>query len=189
MDEAFQLALYPRQHYCLGARLEPLTVGHVIILHRLNSPFFFNLAVGAIQLFEAVFICSQPHGQALRNMRRWWTPMLLRCWARRHRKTDLKAELAAFERYLDESMTVARVKRDAGSRLESCGSPWPIRIAVALMVDFRWTEAHALDCPLVKANALLACRAEMRGELKLWTDRDHAFLAWAKAQEAGKGMN
>lgn len=182
MDEAFALMLAPRRHRCLGARLDPLSVGHVLLLQRLDSPFLSDKPVTATRLFEAVFVCCQHHEKALINMQRWWAPRLLWWWAWRHRKTDLEAESRKFVAYLEENFSVARVKKSRGNS-QTCGAPWALRILVALMTEFHWTESKALDCPLIKANGLLAAHAEARGDVKLWTQADRDFYQWAREMD------
>jgi len=189
MDEAFSLMLAPRPHRCLGARLEPLTIGHALLLQRLDSPFLSGQPVTATRLFEAVFVCCQHHDKALANMQRWWIPKLLWLWAWRHRKTNLQIESTKFLAYLDENFSVARVKKSRGSS-STAGAPWPVRVLVALMAELHWSEQTALNCPVIKANGLLAALAESRGEIKLWSKADHEFYQWARSQDEikfGKG--
>lgn len=183
MDEAFSLMLAPRRHRCLGARLEQLTIGHILLLQRLGSPFLSDQPVTATRLFEAVFVCCQAHEKALVNMQKWWAPRLLWFWAWRHRKTDLKAESARFIAYLEENFSVARMKKTRGASPAAVGAPWALRILVALMAEFHWPERAALDCPLIKANGLLAAHAEARGEVKLWTQADRDFYKWARSMD------
>lgn len=184
MDEAFRLMLDPRRHRCLGATLEPLTLGHVILLQRLDSPFLSLEPVTAVRLFEAVFVCCQHHEKALANMQKRWAPWVLWFWGWHHRKTDLEAESVRFNAYLEENFAVARVKRKRHNQpTPTAGAPWALRILVALMSEFHWSESVALDCPLVKANALLAAFAEARGDVQLWTQQDRDFFQWAKAQD------
>jgi hypothetical protein len=185
MDEAFELMLEPRRHRCLGARLEPLTLGHILLLQRLGSPFLSAEPVTAIRLFEAVFVCCQSHQRALVNMQKRWAPWLLWFWGWRHRRTDLEEESIRFNAYLEDNFAVARIKRKRHSNSPSPqpGAPWALRILVALMAEFHWPETVALDCPLIKANALLAAFAEARGDVQLWTQQDRDFFQWAKTQD------
>ncbi len=183
MDEAFKLMLEPRRHRCLGARLEPLTVGHIFLLRRLESPFISQQPITAVRLFEAVFVCCQSHQKAEVNMQRWWAGLVLWCWGRLHRKTDMNAEAEKFEVYLTENFSVARIKPQKNRSTTEAGAPWELRILIALMFQFHWSEETALDCPLVKANALLAAHAEARGDLELWTDRERDFWEFARQQD------
>jgi len=182
MDEAFALMLEPRRHRCLGANLIPLTLGHVLLLHRLSSPFLSDKPITATRLFEAVFVCCQHHEKALANMQRRWAGKLLWLWAWRHRKTDLDIESRKFAAYLEENFSVARVKNARGGS-SVARAPWALRILVALMAELHWSEQTAKDCPLIKANGLLVALAESRGEVKLWSKADHDFYNWARSMD------
>lgn len=183
MDEAFRLMLDPRRHSCLGATLQPLTLGHILLLQRLDSPFMSAEPVTAVRLFEAVFVCCQDHDKALANMQKRWAPWLLFFWGWCHRKTDLEQEAILFNAYLEENFAVARIKRRKHQSTPSAGAPWALRILVALMSEFHWPESVALGCQLIKANALLAAFAEARGDVQLWTQQDRDFYQWAKTQD------
>lgn len=116
-------------------------------------------------------------------MQRWWAGMVLWLWGRSHRKTDLAAESKRFELYLNENFSIARVKPQKNRSMKEAGAPWDLRILIALMSEFHWTEEKALACPLIKANAMLAAHAEARGDLELWTDRDRDFFEFARQQD------
>ena len=184
MDEAFELMLAPRRHRCLGARLDPLTLGHILLLHRLQSPFLTGQPVTAIRLFEAVFVCCQDHRKAESNMQRWWIGTLLWLWGWFHRKTNLETESAKFAAYLDEAFAIPKTKPSKEDKTRSVpGAPWVLRVLVSLMAELHWTEEQALACPLIKANGLITTLSEARGGVKLWTEQDRAFLQWAREQD------
>lgn len=186
MDEAFEFMLEPRRHRCLGATLEPLTLGHVLLLHRLQSPFLDGKPVTAIRLFEAVFVCCQPYDKAESNLRRWWIGSVLWLWGWINRKTNLETESLKFAAYLNEAFASPKIKPASRERMMTVGSPWAIRTLVRLMSELHWSKEKSLECPLIEANGYLVTLSEMNGGVRLWSEQDHAFWKWASEQDRVK---
>ena len=107
MERDFYLASIPDQFRVLGFALRPLSLGHVIILHRLESPYVTGGRPDIESLATAVFICCQTYKEAVNGisdpqrdafMLRWYDRLsgrdrwLVRCGFRKERLIDFAKE-------------------------------------------------------------------------------------------------
>lgn len=189
MDRAFQLALEPKQHFCLGAALSPLTLGHIFLLRRADSAILEEQYLNRFELAKAVFICAQQWQKAQSNLLKWYSPLILNLWGRKVGRADINKEFEKFSAYLSESLRIVQIKRDLTKNYADPTAPWEWRLLVALMTDFHLSEDIALNLTVIKANCLWVTRAELRGEAKLWTDRDEDFWKFAQEQDRLRGLN
>lgn len=70
----FPETVFPNGNHCLGASLHRMTLGHAILLHRLQNPFvkssrYYGKDVGVhyADLLEAAFVCSRDWQTAARQ--------------------------------------------------------------------------------------------------------------------------
>ncbi len=189
MQQIFQNLFRSQIHSCLGARLEPLTLGHIFLLRGFNSPYILGGAVSIDHFLLAVFICCQRPAQATIALNKWWLPLVIRLWVRRRRKkylSQLKAQAAAFDAYFEQGTEQARLKFDLRRETKDAQTPWEIRLLAWLMHKFHLSEAEALSMSLVKVNALWIALAEIEGKVELWSDQDQDFWEFARAMDRKK---
>jgi hypothetical protein len=110
-EGAYHAAALPEPFTILGLRLKPYSLGHHLLLHRIESPFVSGVTPTYDDLALAVLICSQRFSDAwamitsplIRPILRWFewkvsgrlNPFRLF----RRRVVDLAIETAAFNRY------------------------------------------------------------------------------------------
>lgn len=87
MTEAFYLAAIQDAWEILGVKLRPFSLGHVILLHRIESPFLVGWKAESQPTFDdlavAVLICSCTYEEALEIIEGPALPSILRTWADR----------------------------------------------------------------------------------------------------------
>lgn len=176
--DSFVRALWPDRHRCLGRRLVPLTIGHLLLLRRVRSPLAAGLLPDPADLALAVFICSRPWRRALAAVERpalgWRLAGLgLRASWGMHRAA------LAFTRYLKAAMEGPRwwpVPRPGGGSDFEMRSPYWATILVALQADLRMTHDQALDMPVALALWKIAVMREREGQVQLVSDAERTSL-------------
>lgn len=113
-------AAFPDPHVCLGLELKDLSLGHLFLLHRLESPFVGKAeSVTYEDLALAVFICSRSYEEAKDGLRADNLPQFMAHWARlltrshgflfhvglrKPVKIDIAEKAKAFAEYIAEGM-------------------------------------------------------------------------------------
>lgn len=82
MTDAFYLAAIPDSWEILGVKLRPFSLGHVILLHRINSPFVVeSKTINFDDIALAVLICSEDYKTGNSLLVDTSLPKILRKWA------------------------------------------------------------------------------------------------------------
>lgn len=161
MPADFYLSALPEPVTLLGLKLRPYSLGHVLLLHRVESAFVCGGNVTYADLALSVFICAQTYREAEasfsdpklpRFMRKWhdkltgdpwWRPRLRR---RKFAVIDLKAKSEAFAKYIEDGSRSPYYSFDpsktGGAQLESVHA-----VRLILMAKTTLTEAELLDRP------------------------------------------
>lgn len=146
-----------------GHAMKPYTIGHALLLARLNSPFATgDTAPGLGDLKLALALCKRrfPRALALVGSRRSkWIVRWTRCPAWKF--PDAAAQFVA---YIAANLDHPRRWEAEGSPI---GTPLLQQLKLALMMNLGKTELQALCTPLATAMWDAMGTWEMCGELKL----------------------
>lgn len=164
MTEAFYLAAIPDTWEILGLKLRPFSLGHVILLHRIESPFIGHQPKGS-KLFDdlalAVLICSESyangiqilHDPGLSKALRSWADSLtgMNRWAVRLRlkKPNLinfEGPASEFSEYIKEHSKIPDYDFNPDD-LREVHCPEVQLVKVALMREMGISESEILDRP------------------------------------------
>jgi hypothetical protein len=135
----------PEPIFCLGLQLKPLTVGHLLLLNRLESAFvcehkpdadpFQELALG-------VAVCAQSYADGVAMLHDPKTPMAMALWAQRLTRTrfidrllrrhpriiDIAAECDTFREYMRSNTKVPHYTYNPKDSVEiACPSVQQVR--------------------------------------------------------------
>lgn len=83
-------------HWCMGLRLQPLTLGHMRALDHLGC----GEVADPSALGLAVLVCSQPQARINAYLRSWLMPIRLAVWRLYLREWDYRGELEKFRSYI-----------------------------------------------------------------------------------------
>lgn len=193
MDPAFQKALVPNDHVCLGKRLLPLTLGHWFLLAE-HAPHFLDrdLRISDGNLPAAVLICSLPLKRARKvfreagPMRRFLLELRLLWWGRQCRALDFTREAVAFLNYLRDSFSSPRLNISPDKLGHAAQAPEGFWILSFLMADFGFAREEAMAMPLTLALCLRAAHAESLGQVELQSASSRALWRAVRAQHRPK---
>jgi len=159
MIEPFYLAAIPEPRTILGLKLRPLSLGHIILLNRVGSPFFTEGEPSFADLATAVLICSLPYKEGLdvlndpgidSFMSKWHNritgsdSVLVRLGFKKPQLIDFPAKFKAFSDYISEHTKTPFYRYEPGDfRPMDC--PYSQVIKITLMRDLNITEAELLD--------------------------------------------
>jgi hypothetical protein len=174
MDLAFENAIAPKAHRCLGISLEPLTLGHIFLLLKFQPHFLDRGCESIGELAVAVLVCSQRWRTSAVDLKKWWIGPLVRFWGWRCRKLKLSEEATRFREYLDANLSPPAITTSLDDSRNPY-TPWPFRILSLLTSDFHIGLQDALDMEISFAMCLWASKGDMEGKLKFWTDEKEEF--------------
>lgn len=161
MDRDFYCASIPEPTTLLGLRLRPLSLGHLVILHRLKSAFVTpGEEFTRHDLALSVLVCSLDYksGCDLFNstelpefFKRWHDKLtgdgwLARLGLRKLKPIDYAAKSAAFAKYLADGSTGPGYTYNE-SEFAEIYCPSAQIVKVALMRDMGFREAEIMDRP------------------------------------------
>ncbi len=168
----YQAAVAPDGWQILGVRLRPLSLGHLILLHRYESAFVTGGLPSPADLVMSVLICSRTYedaldliesGQFKRETKKLEKALRL-CG-------DVKARSSWFCDYLEEGLSGPRLWTKEGGG-QNLGAPPEQVVKVALMSKLGLSETEVLNRPFSLSLWDIATLAEMNGTLKIYSQRD-----------------
>jgi hypothetical protein len=181
-ERAYIDAAIPEPFTILGLRLRPLSIGHLILLHRLESPFVVSSAPGATisigDLALACLVCSKDWLGGLALLEQEDLAKALFKWGLRATRqhgwrilcpwlyTPLKLEekLELFQEYLKFNMEAPCYSvEESKSRSINCPG-WQV-VKVVLMSKTTLTEREILDRPYRLCIADFLTLRAMEGQL------------------------
>jgi hypothetical protein len=184
MDAAFHNAVRASARtVCFGLRMQPLTVGHLWLLHEIGNALpEHGDEADESDIITAVLICSQKSHRIARRMVRsrlcrFWCAL----WGHLMRKRPFMVEAKLFGEYLRRELQSPAVDGGAGSGELRAPLCW--RLVTMLMSNFGMPLKQALKTPVAFALCIWATEADRRGSLKLASERQLRFHAWADEAE------
>lgn len=191
LHDAFLKAIVPDVTVCMGVRLLPFSIGHSLLLERLDSPFFsYSDSVRPTyeSLLEAVAVCSRTFedGQKLLNSkkarRKILAPHRRRSW---YGFRDVRWLPSANVMYshIYKSVLSPKVykKNDEAEAGIMAVSPRVALLLVCMMNQLKMGFSEAVNFPMAAAHWLAATLAENSGKAGIV---DPEFLQESKKNEA-----
>lgn len=141
---SFYHAAIPEPFTILKLRLRPYSLGHIILLHRVESAFVLGGGVHAEDLITSVFICSQTYEEALRALDNPKLPKFMRRWERRLGHFDFALKTKEFADYIQAHSQSPLFKYEVGkTKPNAC--PLVQSVKIALLSETNLTETEILN--------------------------------------------
>ena len=164
----------------------PLTLGHVLLLDEIGSPFVHLGPIESGDLAVAVFVCSRPAEVSRRDMDSFWLPLLMRWWGKRCAKLDWDAETETFcEWFVEHNNSPEAIRSGSGSGRIS--SPWWINRIAAAIGTLGLSEQEVLAMPSKRVAQYTAALAESDGRCELWKPDQESFWQAAHKLDLERG--
>lgn len=159
MIQDFYLAHVPEPTTILGLELRPLSLGHLILLNRVESAFAVGGTPGYDDLAISVFICSRSYADSIAAfndpmlsdfMRKWHDKLtgadcwLVRLGLRQPQLIDLRKKCAEFAEYIKTHNQFPKYTYTPGD-FGTLEVPLEQIVKVALMRDMKFPESEILD--------------------------------------------
>lgn len=204
MIDPFYLAAIPEPRTILGLRLRPLSLGHIILLHRIESSYVCGGLAGFDDLSLSVLICASTYEEGLehlnnpdlpREMRRWADKLTgmdrlsVRLGFRKPTPIDFDAKHAAFSGYIVNGSKVPNYHFNPGD-FEEVGCPNVQLVKAGLMRDMKFTESEIMNRSWALCLWDHVTLKAMAGSVKMYkedTIEDARKLANELAEKIRKG--
>ena len=174
--QRFAEALFPDTIRCLGRALQPLSVGHILLLARLEHPLVLGRGLYDVaSLALGVAVCSMPYDRVVASRDTWW----FRCWLHWlgvKAARDLRAR-SVFTQYLIQGATGPKsCVRDLSGNTPSAGTPFWCSVLVTMQGDLGMSLSQALSVPAARALWLCSGVWEGKGAIQVATDAEMEIL-------------
>lgn len=186
-EEAYADAHWPPAVRVFGRRLAPITLGHLLLLRHVRSPFPMGegrRVPGLGDALLAAWILSQPWRRAARRLNgramRLWIGWVAFWW--QAKPPDLAARDAALRAGLLNGALRRALALDLASEVwrdsqaPVATAPWLMSLKLHLMERGR-TEAEAMDTPPGVAIWECCGLADRRGQMRFATEAEKAAKA------------
>lgn len=185
-DAAYFLAAVPEPVTCLGVRLKPLTLGHVILLNRFECAFATGEQPGFSDLILGLVICSRDYHSALKflNSRRaklllkWWG---FKTWLAVKAGHNLAMSLIQFRRYYQSSDKLPEFEIEEKDG-KAVSMPFVLSVKLALQSKLGHSESEALNKPWGMALHEYMAERTLRGELRILSEAEAQEIRELKAK-------
>lgn len=164
----YLLASLPEQINLLGQRLLPLSIGHCMILERLQNPLFTGGNATEDHLFEAAFICCQTYSESWEAIFKTGFQKQILTWRKKIGSHDFVNAMKVFEEYRKQGMEVPETSGgDDNSKRRTPGAPFLLQLKIALQSRLNYSEQEVLNKPFGAAVWEIVALAEINGEVKI----------------------
>jgi len=201
MDAAFLLAAIPDQAAVLGVLLKPFSLGHLILLKRIGSPFLpsepseresvqaserdastlprsdASTARGPTlnDFLMAVLICSDSYEAGVEQLYELndseKTVETYKLWGKKCALADYQAEAKTFVEYLSAAKILDYYTKPKPREVRMGAPFWQV-VFVQLLARTNLSESEILNRPLAKSYLDFMTLAELDGGLRFKTEDD-----------------
>lgn len=164
----YLLAELPEPINLLGQRLQPLSIGHCMILERLQNPLFIGGHATEDHLFEAVFVCCQTFSESWESFFKVGFQKQILNWRKKIGQHNFVNAMSVFEDYKKQGTLVPETGGgDDNAKRRVPGAPFLLQLKIALQNRLNYSEQEALNKPFGSAVWEVVALAEMNGETKI----------------------
>ena len=195
------LAAVPEPVTLLGLRLRPFSLGHVVLLNRIESAFVLGGQPDFNDLAASVFICSQTYSDGLasfdnpelpRFMAEWAAKLMGVSWLTRlglknPKIIDFPAKCAEFAKYIEDGsrMPTYDYNPEEVRSMECTGIQL---VKTTLLSEMNFTEAELLDRPWGLCLWDYVTLKAIKGQVRIW-EKDTIADAQKFANELAAKLN
>ena len=183
--QAYSRLVFPDTVRVFGVALQPVTIGHGLILWRIESPFIVGGKAEARHIVAALLaLRCKTARDADRLLNSWRGRLLIRCWGKQVKR------LSVVTKTLAEAQIRNHVRgaydgpslwgRDEEATKNRCSAPYLTILKVRLMDYLHLSPEAALDYPIGQAVWDLACYAEYRGSMSWMSEEDSDVISELK---------
>jgi hypothetical protein len=170
MYDCYYNALFVHCPLVLGRQMQPISMGHALLLIAIKSPVLSGDFENALRadILPAIYICSMPYADAVAKIKVGEFESDCKAWGESVSLLGNEtAEFDAFLEYFKEHIKFPPRYEyiSKGGKIikpEEGAVPWPFTIAWALME--RMTEDRAWNMPLPLAFAYHAANCQFHGD-------------------------
>jgi hypothetical protein len=188
-DYIYYVALIPDTYKVLGIRLQPFSIGHYILLHRLGSPFITGERKPTLADFiQSVLICAGnwKEGLEIETDPLQWLKM--RIWRWRFRKKNFAKEIENFDRYIEAGMQCPALNKSQKTG-RATGAPWVWTLANFISEKRGIPIYAAFDFPFSLAQCEYVFSLENEGKCEVKNSAELEFEAYCAEQDAKEKEN
>jgi len=161
--------------------MSTFTLGHAILLHRLESPFVREGVLTADSVAITARILSTPWRQSARDLKSSTRKLEFFVWGLfALRKADWSKESERLSEYMQRREDTLQPATSDGAPLEC---PGPERVLLVL-TSIGISEDTALDLPMADAERLVLTWMESQGHVKVLGEHHERLKAHADAEHA-----
>ena len=181
LEQNFLESVFPERATILQLPLVDYSLGHELILRRLNSPFLSEEKQSdedlIPHLFSCLFICSLPWKEAMAQSQDKTLPKQFAAWQKKVARADFHKAIAELLIYIRDGSVMPPFKhvQRKGWRSIDAGAPFHLRLLIVLMRDLGMTKDDAMNCPLGFAHWLYASHYEGQGSIQLLSETPKAI--------------
>jgi len=179
MESNFLTALIPDPAWCLGVRLKPFSLGHLVLLRRIDSPFVSptkkQIELG--DLILAVILCADSFSEGVEylgtlNHASAADKETLEEWGAKAAKLDLNEEVTAFMAYIRAADVMPQYFHSAQGGESQIGSPFWQVVYLTLHKQTNLTDVEIWTQPLGKTYCDYIALREQEQVLRIKSDED-----------------
>jgi len=143
MSDYYSAAI-PEPFTICKLRLKPYSLGHIILLHRVDSAFVTGGDAGLEDLITSVFLCSQSYEDGVKALDNPKLPKFMKSWQRQLGSFNVKAKMADFAAYIEAHSKSPLFKFEVGkTKANHC--PVAQLVKMALLSETNLTETEILN--------------------------------------------
>lgn len=194
MDAAIVRCYLPPRTQVLQVLLRPFSLGHLLTLHKIGSPYIVGGEVTVLDLFASVHICTLTweECQEFTVESHEWAESF-RGWIKKVGNVDFAQKSKLFEEYLREGLRVPdySYEEQDGQQTAEIWTPPVHRVRLRLLKETTLTDEEVMNRPLILNWLDYLTLEEMAGACKVLTDEAIAIenAKWAEHERVMQSLS
>lgn len=190
MADKFLEAAIPEPVRVFGLRLRPFSLGHLLLLDRLGSPYIRGGNIGINDLLLAVWICARgfrentellDSSEFWSKVKAWKRSVVIGRWllALTLRKFEFAPRFVAFHNYMRSGQEIPKYFFESGKFSQSMGAPWMQTVRVRAIRDLGYSQDEVMDMPLSLLLWDYITLSELDGNVRIFDKQEHEEMTKA----------
>lgn len=180
MSDFFEAAV-PEPYTVLGLNLKPLSPGHLILLHKVESPFICGGLPTLDALVMAIWICHLDYKEALTSLTDPATKEKIAAWQKEIGAFSFVKKAALFFEYIKEGRKHPHFLFNDGD-FDVIQAPLEQVVIMTLLMETNFTEAELLDRPWRRCLWDYITVKNIRGHLRLSSQEEFDSMEQARKE-------
>jgi hypothetical protein len=163
----------PPRVRCIGVDLLPFSLGHLLMLHKLENRFVVGGFPHYEDLISAAFVCAHTWEENQRLVNSWRARWILWAWGKMAGRFEIPSQIITLHQAIRSAVEMPRQRKTSRGGTRGIISEWETRMFHQLRV-LGYSDSEILNMPYARAQKLFIAHLEETDAMKFMSQAELA---------------